>query len=80
MYKSDYEKKKDKYSLVVDDPRTLLAKLGGELSSQVLWPCWPGHPKCGHVILDVHLYVSEMPVVNDVIGFAYDIISVLFCL
>lgn len=39
----------------MDDPRNLLAKLGGELSSQVLWLYWPGHPECGRVtLLDVN--------------------------
>lgn len=36
LYKAAYEKLKDRYSVIVDDPRNLLAKWGTTLSSQVL--------------------------------------------
>lgn len=35
-YRADYEKRKDKYHLVVDEPRHLLAKTAGDQISQVL--------------------------------------------
>jgi len=35
LYKAAYEKLKDRYSVIVDDPKNLLAKWGTTLSSQV---------------------------------------------
>lgn len=35
-YRADYEQRKDKYQLVVDEPRHLLAKIAGDQISQVL--------------------------------------------
>lgn len=35
-YRADYEQRKDKYHLVVDEPRHLLAKITGDQISQVL--------------------------------------------
>lgn len=35
-YRADYEQRKDKYHLVVDEPRHLLAKTAGDQISQVL--------------------------------------------
>ncbi|KAK2507261.1 hypothetical protein MC885_010602 [Smutsia gigantea] len=34
-YRSDYERRKDKYHLVVDEPRHLLAKIAGDQISQI---------------------------------------------
>lgn len=53
LYKAAYEKLKDRYSVIVDDPRNLLAKWGSTLSSQVLWghcstPGCPLHPQQCH--------------------------------
>lgn len=69
-YRADYEQRKDKYHLVVDEPRHLLAKIAGDQISQVLWRGWLDGQTglCSGFLMRCRLVCCK-----DVIGSAYDI-------